>query len=231
MTTMPWERERLSEKTLELNFASQLNHACGGKLLWFGLTQKQEAAQGFDIATRVGRGLFIVQMKASMHVLNSGARQFKAPHEQLENLRKLTVNGGGNIPKGCIYYAFPVIGTPIELSNHSSVLANTWLCDVADIPALGNPTTSSGSIRKDGNHYVNVSPGTAPLDSSQPGTATFHSDPVDVDVINGDKFVHVMSHQEASRGLLETMTHNQFRSFWRLCQHFHRKAIAVTFVG
>ena len=52
MTTMPWGLERLSEKTLELNFASQLNHRCGGTLLWFGLTQKQEAECGFDIATK-----------------------------------------------------------------------------------------------------------------------------------------------------------------------------------
>ncbi|SOD24063.1 hypothetical protein SAMN05518800_1203 [Variovorax sp. YR752] len=40
---MPWELERLSEKALELEFASQLNRQRGGKLLWFGLTQKQEA--------------------------------------------------------------------------------------------------------------------------------------------------------------------------------------------
>lgn len=227
---MPWGHKRLSEKSLELNFASQLNHACGGKLLWFGLTQKQEAEQGFDIATRIGKGLFIVQMKASMHVLKSGERQFKAPHDQLENLRKLTVQGGGAIPKGCIYYAFPVIGTPVELTTYPDVLANTWLCDVADIPPLGSPTTSSGSPRKDGNHYVNVSPGAAPLDSSKPGTATFYSDPVNVDVISGEKFVHVISRKGASHGLLESITHNQFRSFWRLCQHFHRKAFAVTFV-
>lgn len=45
---MPWGLERLSEKILELNFASQLNHRCGGTLLWFGLTQKQEAECGFD---------------------------------------------------------------------------------------------------------------------------------------------------------------------------------------
>jgi hypothetical protein len=228
---MPWGHKRLSEKTLELNFASQLNHACGGRLLWFGLTQKQEAEQGFDIATRIGKGLFIVQMKASMHVLQSGERQFKAAHDQLENLRKLTLKGGGHIPSGCIYYAFPVIGTSAELSNHQDVLANTWLCDVADIPALGVPTTSSGSLRKDGNHYVKVTPGAAPLDSSKPGIATFHSDPVDVEVITGEKFVRVISRPGDSGGLLEAMTHNQFRHFWKLCQHFHRKAFAVTFVG
>jgi len=231
MTAMPWDKAKLSEKTLELNFASQLNHACGGRLLWFGLTQMQEAEQGFDIATRIGKGLFIVQMKASTHVLKSGERQFKAPHEQLENLRKLTVKGGGVIPKGCIYYAFPVIGTPAELSKHTSVLANTWLCDVADIPSLGAPTTARGSLRQDGNHYVKVSPGVAPLDSSKPGVATFHSDPVDVDVINGEKLVYVISRDGASSGLLDAMTHNQFRDFWDLCQQFHRKAFAVAFLG
>ena len=231
MSAIPWNTDRLSEKTLELNFASQLNHACGGKLLWFGLTQAQEAKQGFDIATRIGTGLFIVQMKASAHVLQSGERQFKAPHEQLENLRKLTVQGGGAISNGCIYYAFPVIGTPTELSSHHNVLTNTWLCDVADIPALGEPTTSSGSLRKDGNHYVKVSPGTAPLDSSAPGVATFHSVPKSVDVVNGVKFAYVIAREGASRGLLETMTGNQFSRFWSLCQHFHRKAFAIAFVG
>ena len=35
---------------------------------------------------------------------------------------------------------------------------------------------------------------------------------------------------DASRGLLEIMTHNQFRDFWELCQHFHRKTFAVAFV-
>jgi len=224
---MPWGYKRLSEKTLELNFASQLNHACGGNLLWFGLTQMQEAAQGFDIATRIGKGLFIVQMKASANVLKSGERQFKVPHDQLENLRKLTVQGGGTIPNECIYYAFPVIGTPAELSSHPDVLANTWLCDVADIPALGAPTTSSGNLRQDGNHYVNVCPGSAPLNSSQPGTATFHSDPVEVEVINGEKLTYSITRDGASRGLLEVMTDNQFRAFWKLCQHFRRKAFAV----
>lgn len=231
MTVMPWSKEKLSEKTLEINFASQLNHACGGRLLWFGLTQKQEAEQGFDIATRVGKGLFIVQMKASTHLLKSGERQFKAPHEQLENLRKLTVQGGRAIPKGCVFYAFPVIGTPAELSAHTNVLANTWLCDVADIPRLGAPTTAKGSLRQDGNHYVKVSPGSAPLNSSKPGLATFHSDPVEVDVISGEKLVHVITREGASSGLLEVITHNHFRDFWDLCQQFHRKAFAVAFLG
>ena len=169
-------------------------------------------------------------MKASMHVLKSGERQFKAPHDQLENLRKLTVQAGGTIRKECIYYAFPVIGTPAELSTYPNVLANTWLCDVADIPALGAPTTSSGSLRQDGNHYVNVCPGSAPLDSSKPGMATFHSDPVEVALINGEKLTYLITRNDASRGLLEIMTHNQFRDFWELCQHFHRKTFAVAFV-
>ena len=43
---------RIAEKTIELNFCAQLTARCRG-LLWFGLTQKQEAAAGFDACTRL----------------------------------------------------------------------------------------------------------------------------------------------------------------------------------
>ena len=96
MTTVPWGLKRLSEKPLELKFASQLNHQCGGTLLWFGLTQKQEAECGFDIATRVGSALFMVQMKASSQGLKgSDARRFKVPDDQLQRLRGIKVASKG----------------------------------------------------------------------------------------------------------------------------------------
>lgn len=43
---------RLSEKTLEINFCSQGSVALALPVFWFGLTQRQEAAWGFDVAKR-----------------------------------------------------------------------------------------------------------------------------------------------------------------------------------
>jgi len=45
---------RLSEKTLELNFCAQFSAKAQKRLLWFGLTQKQEAKWGFDAAVKLG---------------------------------------------------------------------------------------------------------------------------------------------------------------------------------
>ncbi len=224
---MPWQVERLSEKTLELNFASQLNHRCGGSLLWFGLTQKQEAECGFDIATRVGSALFIVQMKASSNVLKrSGARRFKVPDDQLQQLRKINVSGAP-LPSRSVFYAFPVIGSVDELAVHPNVLANTWLCDVADCVAVGAPSKTNGSLRKDGCHYVHVSAGTPPLKVGSPGVAEWHSAPVEVAVLDGATFATRLVDADAGRGLLAAFNHNHFSDFWRLCESFHRKAFGI----
>lgn len=226
MTVMPWDRKKLSEKTLELNFSSQLNHRCGGKLLWFGLTQKQEAEAGFDIATRVGKGLFIVQMKASSKVLRSKERQFKVPHDQLQSLLSLKV-AGAPLPTGSVFYAFPTLGTTADLAAHNDVLGNTWLCDVAGLGAVTAPTTKSGANRKNGCHYVNVEPGEAPIAPGTKGKATFHSDPVTVHTWLGSDFAGEIVAGNASRGLLEVMSGNRFTEFWTLCERFHRKAFGI----
>lgn len=224
---MPWQFERLSEKTLELNFASQLNHRCGGSLLWFGLTQKQEAECGFDIATRAGSALFIVQMKASSHVLKrSGARSFKVPDDQLQQLRKIKVSGAP-LPRRSVFYAFPVLGTVGELTAHPDVLANTWLCDVADCGAVGAPNKADGNPRKDGCHYLHVSAGKPPLTAGNTGIAKWHSDPVEIPVFDGSAFAARIAEGEARGGLLATFDHNHFAAFWRLCEGFHRKAFGI----
>lgn len=230
MTAMPWDKIKLSEKTLELNFVSQLNHRCGGKLLWFGLTQMQEAEAGFDIATRIGKALFIVQMKASATLLKSKARQFKVPHEQLKRLRKLKV-AGQPLPPDSVFYAFPVLGTTKELANHTDVLRNTWLCDVANLKAVTAPTTNAGSPRKDDCHYVNVTPGEAPLAPSSTGKAVFHSKPVTVATRSGHAFASDLVESQFSRGLLTVMNDNNFRDFWNLCELFKRKAFGVVLVN
>lgn len=229
MTVMPWELDKLSEKTLELNFASQLNHRCGGKLLWFGLTQQQEARAGYDIATRIGQALFVVQMKASNHLLKTKERQFKVPHEQMESMLKLTP-GGAPFPSRSVFYAFPVLGKTQDLADYPDVLGNTWLCDVADLKAVAAPTTKTGSIRKDGCHYVNVFPGEPPIKPGASGTAVFHSEPVTVITQRGDAFASDLIESKLGNGLLEVMTKNNFRDFWELCELFHRKAFGVVFV-
>lgn len=224
---MPWGFTKLSEKTLEINFASQLNHYCGGDLLWFGLTQKQEAECGFDIATRIGSALFIVQMKASAHLLkSSGARKFKVPDEQLNQLRNIKV-AGKVLPKHSVFYAFPVIGTVSELNAYSDVVANTWLCDVADCGAVGAPTKTDGNLRKDECHYVNVSPGKPPIAAGQIGEAIWHSEPVEVAATTALRFAEDLAGREAGRGLLSVLNDNSFEDFWHLCEVFHRKAFGI----
>ncbi len=227
MTDMPWGLEHLSEKTLELNFASQLNHRCGGNLLWFGLTQMQEARCGFDIATRIGSALFIVQMKASTTVLKgSGARKFKVPDDQLQRLRAVNL-GGCPLPPRSVFYAFPVIGTVKELNAHPDVLANTWLCDVADCGAVGAPTKANGSLRKDECHYVHVSPGEPPLPAGACGTAEWHSEPVEVKAFTASDFAAKVAQRESGRGLLLNLNDNHFENFWQLCEAFNRKSFGI----
>jgi hypothetical protein len=224
---MPWGLERLSEKTLELNFASQLNHRCGGSLLWFGLTQRQEAECGFDIATKSGSSLFIVQMKASSHVLKaSRARKFKVPDGQLQQLRAINV-GGRPLPKRSIFYAFPVIGTVGELNSNPDIVANTWLCDVADCGAVGAPIKANGAPRKDDCHYVHVSPGEPPISVGASGIAEWHSEPVKVAAIHASRFTVDLERRDAGPGLLSVMNANNVADFWRLCETFHRKAVGI----
>lgn len=224
---MPWSLERLSEKTLELNFASQLNHRCGGMLLWFGLTQKQEAECGFDIATKSGNSLFIVQMKASSHILKgSDARKFKVPDDQLQSLRAIKV-AGLSLPKRSVFYAFPVIGTVGELTAHPDIVHNTWLCDVTDCGAVAAPTKADGTLRKDGCHYVHVLPGKPPLSTGVPGIAEWHSKPVEVAAIPAGGFASELDSRDAGRGLLSVLNDNHFSDFWRLCECFQRKAFGI----
>jgi hypothetical protein len=152
---------RLSEKTLELNFCSQAHSACPSRVVWFGLTQRQEAALGFDAAMELGGRLLIFQFKASTRLLQSGARQFQAPHEQMENLRRRT----GSAMRS-VFYVFPMLGELAELrAVRGDVLGNSWLLDVTDIPRLARPRRHDGALRLSGNHYVDVDPPQATIHS------------------------------------------------------------------
>jgi hypothetical protein len=165
---------RLSEKTLELNFCSQATRAYPSNVVWFGLTQRQEALWGFDAAMEMGGRLLIFQFKASTRVLQSGARQFQAPHEQMENLRRRP----GSAMRS-VFYVFPMLGELAEFrAVRGDVLGNSWLLDVTDIPPLGRPRRRDGALRRAGAHYVDV----------DPPQATIHSDPVDPPVLNARQF-------------------------------------------
>jgi hypothetical protein len=144
---------RLSEKTLELSICSQLAAALGRRVVWFGLTQQQEARAGFDACTRLGAQLLVLQFKASTTLRDGGkTRRFSAPHQQMMALRALARR-----PRG-IFYALPNLGTTRELSKNSELLTQTWLLDVALLPALGPPTKRSGGIRRGGEHYLDLAP-------------------------------------------------------------------------
>lgn len=160
---------RLREKTLELNFCTQFERFVGTPIIWFGLTQMQEAQAGFDACTRLGGRLFIFQFKASAYVLKSGARQFVAEHDQMQRLRNRC-----NTSRA-IFYVFPMVGTTLELAANPDLMSNTWLLDVTDLPVtISSPTTKSGTPRKNKLHYVDVVP---PL-------ATIHSDPFNVKLVS-----------------------------------------------
>ena len=161
---------KLSEKTLELNICAQVSQQVRSKerLLWFGLTQKQEARAGFDACTKLGGRLLIFQFKASNRVLRSGERVFLAPHHQLAALRKRT---GSH--RRSIFYAFPLVGTTAELIANPDLVSQTWLLDVAGLPPIAAPKSSKGNPRKNGCHNVYV----------KPGHATIHSDPMEAEVI------------------------------------------------
>src|SRR5438552_17474629 len=118
---------RLAEKTLELNFCSQFSGVFPGEVIWFGLTQRQEARAGFDAATRLGGRLLIFQFKASSRIFGH-ARRFIAPHQQMVRLQAICMAGRA------IYYVCPLIGTTQEFSEaEGDALSASWLLDVHDL--------------------------------------------------------------------------------------------------
>jgi len=171
---------RLSEKTIELNFCAQLNSIYRGRIIWFGLTQRQEARLGFDTCTRMGGKLLLFQFKASNQIVGN-ARRFYASHTQLQNLIGMT-----NHFYRSVFYVLPSIGTTLELFNHNgNVIANTWLLDVATLPnPFPHPYTRNGTLRRNGCHYIDLHLPTA----SHSAKAIIHSDPIEVDLISAEAF-------------------------------------------
>src|SRR6266700_124976 len=151
---------RLSEKTIELNFCAQLTAGTPTPVLWFGLTQRQEAAAGFDAATRFHGRVLLFQFKASDYILRSGYRRFYLSHHQMKALQ---TRAKGRMRS--VFYAFPFLGTTVELASNPLLLTQTGLLDVSTLPSIGPPTTSVGSPRKNELHYADVRPWAATLHS------------------------------------------------------------------
>ena len=166
---------RLSEKTIELNFCGQATARLGRAAFWFGLTQRQEARAGFDAATRLGHRVILLQFKASNTLLNGGARRFHLSHWQLDALR---VCAAGSRRRSA-FYVFPDIGETGDLpAANWNLLMSSWLLDVTDLDALGPPTTPSGTPRRSGRHYADLTP----------PTVTVHSEPTTAEVISAELF-------------------------------------------
>lgn len=195
---------KLSEKTLELNICAQVSQCLGqrNRVLWFGLTQKQEARAGFDACTKLGGRLIVFQFKASSRVLKSSERVFLAPHDQLMALQK---HVGSH--RRSVFYAFPLVGNTSELKANSDLLSQTWLVDVASLSKVGPPTKSDGSFRKNNCHNVYVTP----------GNAEFHSDPVAVKASN----LRVLIEQDL-RGIngINSAFGQKFEPFWEFAKDF-----------
>ena len=200
---------RIAEKTIELNFCAQANSVSRKKLIWFGLTQRQEAKLGFDACTKLNGRLFVLQFKASNHILKSGARRFSAAHAQMVRLQ--------NICKASrsVFYVFPLVGTTLELAMNPGLLSVSWLLDASALPnPMPQPTTTAGILRRSKIHYVDV----------VPGRATIHSEPREVQLLRASSLVSEgFTDFDGVTGWVE----NSFEQFWEFRNLFTRNAVGV----
>jgi len=187
---------RLSEKTIELNFSSKLNYYSSNRITWFGLTQKEEAKQGFDISCRLKARMYFFQIKATNKMLKSGVRQFATPHHQLDALFKLS-----RLSPRSVFYVLPDFGDTSELIKLST-LDNYWLLDINQISTISAPTSKSGKLRKSGLHYINM----------KTPYAIIHSEPIEVNLSSLSSF----RDYNYSSGLTSNMFQNNFERFWEI---------------
>ena len=202
---------RIAEKTIELNFCAQLNSTAKQHLIWFGLTQRQEAQLGFDACTSIGGRLLILQFKASNYRLKSGHRRFYASHAQMMLLKKLAKR-----PRS-VFYVLPTVGTTRELAARPDLIAHSRLLDITSIPASMPPPTQGRSsvLRKTGVHYVDVAPS---------GLATIHSDPVQVQTLLAKEF---FSQGLPDAGNVLGRFEDNFAQFWEFRRAFARNALGL----
>jgi hypothetical protein len=198
---------RLSEKTIELNVCSQFGSLNIPPLIWFGLTQKQEARAGFDACTRLRGRLLILQFKASNYDVN-GMRRFRLNHNQLTALRQRC-----RPYKRAVFYVFPLIGNSHELAQNQNFLSTTWLLDVNHLQSLSAPTKMNGQPRKDQMHNAYV----------RPGFVIIHSEPQEYPLISAAQF-------DLQGSLSAGIILNEFRSFdqfWEFRRHLIRHSVAL----
>jgi hypothetical protein len=161
---------RLSEKTFELNLCVQMTPIVNAPSWWFGLTQKQESAAGWDVATKVSGTWLRFQLKASNNVLSDGRRRFKGHHQQLVELQSRATN-----PRR-VFYVLPTIGSTADLiAANFALIPNVRFLDVNAIPNIGYPTTPAGALRKNETHYFDL--------AEDLTLVTIHSEPVEVPVL------------------------------------------------
>ncbi len=200
---------RVAEKTIELNFCAQFAGLFRRPVIWFGLTQEQEARLGFDACVKAGGRLFIFQFKASNKLLKSGARRFIASHRQMTTLQSQCKT------KRSVFYVFPGVGTTKELMANPDLLTSSWLLDVDNLPKpMPAPTKKDGTLRKSEAHYVDI----------QPGTATIHSEPREAKLIAPRMAAE--SQLENEPGVL-TEGNRSFKRFWEERKLFTRNAAAM----
>jgi len=200
---------RLAEKTIELTFCSQFSQATNAGMVWFGLTQKQEARAGFDACTRIGGRLLLLQFKASNYILRNGYRRFILQHDQLDALRLRCQHHYRSV-----FYVFPLVGSTREIQRNPNLLSQTCLLDVAILPAIPYPTTRGGNRRKSGYHYADVIP----------NMVTIHSEPIDIELIPAIEFAQ--KDFPGADGINWVFNHN-FDEFWKFTRIFSHNAVGV----
>jgi hypothetical protein len=201
---------RLSEKTIEINICSQLNALFKGQIIWFGLTQRQEAKAGFDACAKFRGRLILFQFKASNKNTRVG-RQFYTSHTQLQNL----VTRAGKYTRS-VFYVFPLIGTTRELKKYNgNIASNSWALDVSSLPnPFPPPYTRSGRTRRNGIHYIDV----------KPPNAIIHSEPVEKHMLKLSDFI--AEGAPDAEGIYD-MFQGDFNNFYDFTRMLGRHAVAA----
>ncbi len=206
---------RLSEKTIELTFCSQASLAMRRNIIWFGLTQRQEARAGYDVFTIIGGRLILLQFKASNRIMRrTGERRFHAPHHQMNALQRRTHW------QNSVFYVLPSIGTVRELVRNPNLLVQSWLLDVAALPPIFPPQTRWGTPRQNGIHYIDM--------KMRPPSVSIRSDPINVPLINAQTFFQEYIY--ASQNVIRSIE-GGFEEFWNICKEFKRNAIGAIILG
>jgi len=203
----------ISEKTLELNICSEISRWLKKRIIWTGLTQKQEAKAGWDACTRINGRFFILQFKSSKKVKKTPTdpRRFYAKHEQMLNLIKKVKSNRS------VFYVFPDLSTRQELLNCSDILDQTYVYDVKAIPRnIPFPLKKDGAPRKSGLHYIDI------FTNIPIPKIIIHSEPI---VANLTKIKEISIEGEYIEKIIKFDDEINFETFWQLCKTLGRKLI------